>query len=80
MNDPQLPTRNPQPLTRRDWILIAFCLAVAAGCVAIVGRFFHTAFPEASIDFKVDRNSSRPIAEKLLAAQRADVRNMKHAV
>lgn len=69
-----------QRLTRRDWTLIAICLAVAAGCVAIVARYFQTAFPEASIDFKVDRNSSRPIAEKLLAAQRVDVRGMKHAV
>lgn len=69
-----------QRLTRRDWLLIAICLAVAGGCVAIVGRSFQTAFPEASIDFKVDRNSSRPIAEKLLAAQGVDVRAMKHAV
>ncbi|HEX6095706.1 MAG TPA: CPBP family intramembrane glutamic endopeptidase [Thermoanaerobaculia bacterium] len=69
-----------QRLSRKDWTLIAICLAVAAGCVAIVARSFQTAFPEASIDFKVDRNSSRPIAEKLLAAQRVDVRGMKHAV
>ena len=69
-----------QRLTRKDWLLIAICLAIAAICVAVVARYFDSAFPEASIDFKVDRNSSRPIAEKLLAAQRADVREMKHAV
>ncbi|MGZ8710172.1 MAG: hypothetical protein ACXW28_08100, partial [Thermoanaerobaculia bacterium] len=69
-----------QRLTRKDWTLIALCLAIAAGCVAVVARYFQTAFPEASIDFKVDRNSSQPIAEKLLAAQRVDVRGMKHAV
>lgn len=69
-----------QRLTRKDWTLIALCLAVAAGCVGIVARYFQTAFPEASIDFEVDRNSSRPIAEKLLAAQGVDVRGMKHAV
>ncbi len=67
-------------LTRRDRVLIAICIAVAAACSAIIARYFHSAFPEASIDFKVDRNSSRPIAEKLLAAQHADVRDMKHAV
>jgi membrane protease YdiL (CAAX protease family) len=69
-----------QRLTRRDWLLIATCIAVAALCTAIIARYFHSAFPEASIDFKVDRDSSRPVAEKLLAAQRADVRGMKHAV
>ena len=69
-----------QRLTRRDWTLIAVSLAIALACVAIVARTFETAFPEASIDFEVDRNSSRPIAEKLLAAQRVDVRGMKHAV
>jgi membrane protease YdiL (CAAX protease family) len=69
-----------QRLSPKDWTLIAICFAIAAGCVAIVARYFQTAFPEASIDFRVDRNSSRPIAEKLLAAQRVDVRAMKHAV
>ena len=69
-----------QRLTRRDWTLIAICLAIALACVAIVGRYFQAAFPEASIDFEVDRNSSRAIAETLLAAQRVDVRGMKHAV
>ncbi len=67
-------------LTRRDWILIAVCLAITAGCAAIIARYFDSAFPEASIDFKVDRTSSRRIAEQMLAAQRADVRDMKHAV
>jgi membrane protease YdiL (CAAX protease family) len=69
-----------QRLTRRDWTLIAICLAVALACVAVVARYFQTAFPEASIEFEVDRNSSRPIAEQLLAAQGVDPRGMKHAV
>ena len=69
-----------QRLTRRDWTLIAICLAIALACVAIVARSFEAAFPEASIEFEVDRNSSRPIAEKLLASQNVDVRAMKHAV
>ncbi len=64
----ELATRNSQRLSRGDWLFIALCLALAAGCVAVVARYFQTAFPEASIDFKVDRSSSRPIAEKLLAA------------
>ena len=67
-------------LSRRDWVLIAICIGVIAACSTIIARYFHSAFPEASIDFKVDRNSSRPIAEKLLAAQRADIHDMKHAV
>lgn len=80
MTLPEPATPDAQRLTRRDWLLIAVCIAVTIACVAIVARYFDSAFPEASIDFRVDRNSSRPIAEKLLAAQGADVRGMKHAV
>src|SRR5688572_28889112 len=80
MTSEQRVTSHEQRLARRDWVLIAICLALAAICVAVVARYFDAAFPEASIDFKVDRNSSRPIAEKLLAAQRVSVRDMKHAV
>ena len=66
-------------LSRRDWLLIVACLAFAAISVAVIARYYHAAFPEASIDFKFDRNTSRPIAERLAAAQKFDVRGMKHA-
>ena len=67
-------------LSRRDLAFIAICVALAAVSIVIIARYYHAAFPEASIDFKFDRNSSRAIAEALLRRQRIDVRGMKHAV
>jgi membrane protease YdiL (CAAX protease family) len=70
---------NRQRLSQDDWITIAVCVAVVMASVAIIVRYFDHAFPQASIEFKVDRNTSRPIAERLLHARGIDVRNMKHA-
>ncbi|PYQ28415.1 MAG: hypothetical protein DMF56_16540 [Acidobacteria bacterium] len=67
-------------LSRRDLAFIAICIALAAVCIVVIARYYHTAFPEASIDFRFDRKSSRPIAEKLVHAEGIDVRDMKHAV
>lgn len=78
-SDPRV-SGNTQRLTRRDWLLLAACLAVAALSVAVVARYFDSAFPEASIDFRFDRNSSRPIAEKLIASEGVDLKAMRHAV
>ena len=66
-------------LNRRDWILIGACLAVAAISLFIIFNWFYAAFPEASIEFRVDRSSSLPIAQRVLDTQRIDVRAMKHA-
>ena len=67
-------------LSRRDLVLIGVCVVLAAVAIAIVARYFHSAFPEASIDFRYDRNQSRAVAERLLGSQKRDVRGMKHAV
>jgi membrane protease YdiL (CAAX protease family) len=72
-------TSNQQRLTQDDWLTIAICVAVVLASVAIIIRYFQSAFPQAAIEFKVDRNTSRPIAERLLRAQRIDLRAMKHA-
>ena len=69
-----------QRLTRRDAAFIAVCIAVAAISVAVIVRFFDVAFPQASIEFKVDRGSSRVIAERFLRQQGIDVSKQKHAV
>jgi len=63
-------------LTRSDWIFIAICVAIAALSTFVVLHWFTSVFPEASIDFRYDRDSSLKIAEPLVAAQ---VRGMKHA-
>ena len=66
-------------LTRRDWILIAVCCGIAALSLFIIFNWFYAAFPEASIDFRYDRDSSLPRAHSVLEGQRIDVRGMKHA-
>jgi membrane protease YdiL (CAAX protease family) len=68
-----------QRLSQDDWITIAVCVAIVLASVAIIVRYFDAAFPQASIEFKVDRNTSRPIAERLLHARGIDIKNMKHA-
>jgi membrane protease YdiL (CAAX protease family) len=62
-------------LTKSDWLFIALCIAVAALSVFVVLHWFTRVFPEASIDFRYDRDSSQKLAEPLVAAQ---VRGMKH--
>ncbi|HKR62215.1 MAG TPA: CPBP family intramembrane glutamic endopeptidase [Thermoanaerobaculia bacterium] len=66
-------------LSRRDWRAIAIQLLLAVLSIVVIARYFSSAFPEASIDFKVDREASRGIAEKLLHAQGIDIHGMKHA-
>lgn len=63
-------------LNRRDWLFIAVCAALAAVAIVVVARYFSTAFPEASIDFKYDRNGSKRVAEAFVPAQ---LRDAKHA-
>jgi membrane protease YdiL (CAAX protease family) len=72
-------TSNQQRLSTRDWRFIAICLIAAAACIAIVARYFSSAFPEASIDFKYDRETSRAIAVQTLGAQGVSVVGFKHA-
>jgi membrane protease YdiL (CAAX protease family) len=62
-------------LSRSDWLFIAVCIAIAAVSVFVVLHWFTSVFPEASIDFRYDRDSSQKIAEPLVAAQ---VQGMKH--
>jgi membrane protease YdiL (CAAX protease family) len=67
-------------LTRRDWIFIAACAAVALLSALVIGRWFTAAFPEASIDFRYDRAASRAVAEEVLRTQGLVTSGMKHAV
>lgn len=65
-------------LTRRDWVLIAVCCAVAALSLFIIFNWFNAAFPEASIDFRYNRGTSLPLAQAVLTAQHIDVRGLDH--
>jgi membrane protease YdiL (CAAX protease family) len=73
------PTGERQRFSAKDWRAIAVSLALAALSIVVIARYFSSAFPEASIDFKVDRKASRAIAEKLVHAQGIDLTGMKHA-
>ncbi|HJT18135.1 MAG TPA: hypothetical protein VJ853_12135, partial [Thermoanaerobaculia bacterium] len=64
---------------QRDRILIAVCIAIAAASLFVIYNWFYSAFPEASIEFKYDRDSSLPIAQRVIDAQRIDTRELKHA-
>jgi len=75
--EPETGTR--QRLSRPDWRLIAICIAVVLAALAIIVRYFDAAFPQSAIEFRFDRNSSAPIAERLLRAQHLDITGMKHA-
>lgn len=63
-------------LSKRDLLFLAFCIALAAGAIVVVARYFSTAFPEASIDFKYDRDGSGKIAGTLIPPQ---AKQWKHA-
>src|SRR5688500_10092770 len=72
-------TDNRQRLSHDDWLTIAICVAIVLASIAIIIRYFDAAFPQAAIEFKVDRNTSQPIAERVLRERGVDVRAMKHA-
>jgi membrane protease YdiL (CAAX protease family) len=67
-------------LSRRDWGFIGVCAVVAVASLFVIVRYFGSAFPEASIEFRYDRDTSRPIAASLLAAQKLDISRMKQTV
>ncbi len=56
-------------LRSSDYRFIAACLAMLAATAWYSVRNFHRAFPEASIDFRVNRGDARNLAERFLAAQ-----------
>src|SRR5437773_1897991 len=51
---------------RRDLRLVLICLVVIAAGAAITLALFRRAFPEASIQFRVNREEARAIAERML--------------
>ncbi len=55
--------------TSSDYRFIAVCLLLLAGATWFSARNFHRAFPEASIDFRVNRAEGEAIAQRFLAGQ-----------
>jgi membrane protease YdiL (CAAX protease family) len=72
------PATSNRLLSQDDWLLLAICVALALASIAVVIRYFPSAFPQAAIDFQYDRNSSRPLAERLVKRLNVDIRDHKH--
>ena len=64
---------------RRDVRFIALCLLAIGIGAAVTAALFHRAFPEASIEFKVNRGQARVLAEKLLAERGRDIAGSRFA-
>src|SRR5689334_21169764 len=62
-----------------DYRFISICLLLLAGSIVFAVRFFQRAFPEASIDFRVNRDGARRIAERFLAARGYHHRDYRQA-
>ncbi|HEY0157387.1 MAG TPA: CPBP family intramembrane glutamic endopeptidase [Thermoanaerobaculia bacterium] len=78
MSRRQPTTDNRQRLSQDDWLFLSICVALALASIAVVIRYFPSAFPQAAIDFQYDRNSSRPLAERLVARLKVDIKDSKH--
>ncbi len=69
----------PIALNSADRRVIAIAVVVAAISLAIGLKYFSHAFPEASIDFRVNRDDSTPLAVKFLADRGWSVGDYRHA-
>ena len=66
-------------LTSADRRVIAIAVVVAGICLAIGVKFFSHAFPEAAIEFRVNRDDSTPMATKFLADRGWSVDGYRHS-
>jgi membrane protease YdiL (CAAX protease family) len=69
----------PVKLTSREYRIIGITAVIAAVCLAVSIRYFSLSFPEASIDFKVDRQQSSVIAEQFLTGHAMNPAAYRHA-
>ncbi len=66
-------------LTSADRRVIAIAVIVAGICLAIGVKYFSHAFPEAAIEFRVNRDDSTPLATKFLADRGWSVDGYRHS-
>lgn len=66
-------------LTSADRRVIAIAIVVAAISLGIGVKYFSHAFPEAAIEFRVNRDDSTPLATKFLADRAWSVSGYRHA-
>src|SRR5262245_32838559 len=68
-----------EKLRRGDVRLIAACAVIAAASLYVGVKYYLLAFPEASIEFRVTRESSAPVAESFLKSLGLDPSKDRHA-
>jgi hypothetical protein len=66
-------------LDRKDLRFLAVCLLAIAVGALVTGALFRRAFPEASIEFRVNRGQARVLAEKLLSERGRDIAGARFA-
>jgi hypothetical protein len=69
----------PIKLTSAQYRVIAIGVLVAAASLAIGVKYFSRAFPEAAIEFRVNRDDSAPRAQKFLADRGLSTEGYRHA-
>ena len=69
----------PIKLTSFDRKTIAAAILIAAFSLAISVKYFSHAFPEAAIQFRVNRDDSAPLAQKFLAERGFKMEGYRHA-
>jgi membrane protease YdiL (CAAX protease family) len=69
----------PIKLTSSDRKVIGAAALTALVSLGIGAKYFWRAFPEAAIEFRVNRNDSAPIAQKFLAERSIHVEGYRHA-
>lgn len=63
----------------RDLRFITICVAIAIGCGIVAWLLFERAFPQASIEFQVNRNESGAVATAFLDELQLGTEGTKHA-
>ena len=68
----------PVKLSSSDFKTMVICALIAAVSLAVGVKYFGRAFPEAAIDFRVNRDDSMPIAAKFLAERGVQTDGYRH--
>jgi membrane protease YdiL (CAAX protease family) len=69
----------PTKLQSSDNKTIVIAILVAAASLTIAIKYFSRAFPEAAIEFRVNRDDSAPVAQKFLAGRGFPLDGYRHA-
>ncbi len=69
----------PTKLQSSDNKTIVIAILVAAASLTVAIKYFSRAFPEAAIEFRVNRDDSAPVAQKFLAGRGFKLDGYRHA-